>query len=180
LSLGLPTVVALNMVDLARDRKIEIDVQALGTRLGVPVVPVQANRRSGLERLKVALADAATSRPPLRDDPLPKVFQAQARELADWLNHQRSEPLPQALVDRLLLDGSGYLEQELLNGDAVEGAVRLRKVCARRANCWRPRAFLYLPWKPFHATSGSAGCWTELLIGRPIISPRQAIASMPC
>ena len=127
LSLELPTVVALNMVDLARDRKIEIDVQALGTRLGVPVVPVQANRRTGLERLKIALAEAATSRTPHRDDPLPKVFQAQARELADWLNHQRSEPLPQALVDRLLLDGSGYLEQELLNGDAAEGAVRLRK-----------------------------------------------------
>ncbi len=48
LSLGLPTVVALNMVDIARDRQIEIDIQALGERLGVPVVPVQANRRAGL------------------------------------------------------------------------------------------------------------------------------------
>ena len=38
LALGLPTVVALNMVDLARDRQIEIDVPALAARLGVPVV----------------------------------------------------------------------------------------------------------------------------------------------
>src|SRR6202171_6313372 len=36
LALGLPTVVALNMVDLARDRMIEIDVPALSQRLGVP------------------------------------------------------------------------------------------------------------------------------------------------
>ena len=47
LSLGLPTVVALNMVDVARDRQVEIDILALSERLGVPVVPVQANRRLG-------------------------------------------------------------------------------------------------------------------------------------
>ena len=51
LSLGLPTVVALNMIDLARDRQIEIDVDALSKRLGVPVVAVQANRRIGLDRV---------------------------------------------------------------------------------------------------------------------------------
>src|SRR3990170_1838294 len=43
LSLGLPTVVALNMIDMARDRRIEIDIAALAERLGVPVVAVQAN-----------------------------------------------------------------------------------------------------------------------------------------
>ena len=50
LALGLPTVVALNMVDLARDRQIEIDVAALAERLGVPVVPIQANRRQRSRR----------------------------------------------------------------------------------------------------------------------------------
>jgi len=55
LSLGLPTVVALNMIDLARQREIEIDVSMLAQRLGVPVVAVQANRRVGLEQLKEAL-----------------------------------------------------------------------------------------------------------------------------
>ena len=49
LALGLPTVVALNMIDLARDRQIEIDVPALAERLGVPVVadPGQSTRRAG-------------------------------------------------------------------------------------------------------------------------------------
>ena len=40
LSLGLPTVVALNMVDLARDRQIEIDIDALS----------QTTRRAGDRR----------------------------------------------------------------------------------------------------------------------------------
>ena len=41
------------MVDLARDRQIEIDVDALSKRLGVPVVAVQANRRVGIEQLAI-------------------------------------------------------------------------------------------------------------------------------
>jgi ferrous iron transport protein B len=126
LSLDLPTVVALNMVDMARDRQMEIDVAALSERLGVPVVAVQANRRVGLGQLKSALAAAAGAIAPRRENPLPHVFQQHARELGDWLNRRRAEPLPAFLVERLLLDGDGYLEGELLDGDAAEGAVKLR------------------------------------------------------
>ena len=61
-SLGLPTVVALNMVDWRRDRSIEIDVAALEKRLGVPVIAVQANRRTGIDELQNALATAAASK----------------------------------------------------------------------------------------------------------------------
>src|SRR6476661_7490084 len=57
LSLGLPTIVALNMVDLARDRQIEIDVDALSRRLGVRVIAVQANRRVGIEQLASSLLE---------------------------------------------------------------------------------------------------------------------------
>lgn len=42
LELGLPVVVALNMVDIARGRGIEVDCAALSERLGVPVCPVVA------------------------------------------------------------------------------------------------------------------------------------------
>jgi ferrous iron transport protein B len=127
LSLGLPTVVALNMVDLARDRQVEIDIAELAQRLGVPVIPVQANRRIGLERLKQALVETAAGAVMERENPLPAELQRQTDELAEWLNCERAEPLPRVLVERLLLDGSGYLEQELLNGDAAEGATRLHQ-----------------------------------------------------
>jgi ferrous iron transport protein B len=126
LALGLPTVVALNMVDLARDRQMEIDIPALAARLGVPVIAVQANRRFGLEDLKTALAAAALTAPSTRENPLPPAFQQQAQQIAAWLQTKQIKPLPPFLVERLLLDSDGYLEHELLDGHAVEGAAKLR------------------------------------------------------
>ncbi len=125
LAVGLPTVVALNMTDLARDRQIEIDVPVLAQRLGVAVVPIQANRREGLEALKAALASAANERPTERENPLPVEFQRHAREIGQSLNAMRTAPLPPFLVERLLLDGGGYLESELLNGDAATATAKL-------------------------------------------------------
>jgi ferrous iron transport protein B len=126
LSFGLPTVVALNMVDLARERQIEIDVAALAARLGVPVIAVQANRRIGVEELKNALASAATNGMREHENPFPAAFQQYATELGHWLNERSPRQLPQFLIERLLLDGDGYLEHELMNGTAAEGSQRLR------------------------------------------------------
>ena len=56
LELHMPLIVALNMSDVARVRGIRIDASALSSRLGVPVIPIQANRRVGLAELKTALA----------------------------------------------------------------------------------------------------------------------------
>lgn len=55
--LGKPMIVALNMVDAARRRGIEIDVAALEQALGVPVVETVAVRRNGASEL-VARIDA--------------------------------------------------------------------------------------------------------------------------
>jgi ferrous iron transport protein B len=129
LSLGLPTVVALNMVDIARDRHIEIDVPALSRRLGVPVVAVEAHRRAGLDELKQALVDATISVTTTRDDPFPAAFRRAADELSEALNATRSEPLPRFLADRLLLDGEGYLEKALLGSH--NGAEHLRDARAK-------------------------------------------------
>jgi ferrous iron transport protein B len=126
LSLGLPTVIALNMVDLAGNRQIEIDVAALARRLGVPVIAVQANKRIGLCELKSALAQAANSSSPVPHEPFPEPFTQQSQLLAQWLNQNTTESVPHFLVERLLLDSDGYLERELLNGAALEGAQKLR------------------------------------------------------
>jgi len=48
LELGNPMVVALNMIDLARKKGIEINIQKLRKILGVPVVETIASRRYGL------------------------------------------------------------------------------------------------------------------------------------
>src|SRR3954469_3278506 len=86
LSLGLPTIVALNMVDLARDRQIEIDVAALAKRLGVPVIAVQANHRVGIAELSAALSEITNRSNVTRENPFPAEFQRHTSELAAWLN----------------------------------------------------------------------------------------------
>ena len=60
IELGRPTVVALNMVDLAERDGLVIDPDALSQSLGVPVIPTVAVRKRGLDALAGALAQAET------------------------------------------------------------------------------------------------------------------------
>ena len=57
LELGLPTIVALNMVDLARRDGLELDSGRLAEALGVPVIETVAVRRRGIASLQSALDD---------------------------------------------------------------------------------------------------------------------------
>jgi ferrous iron transport protein B len=59
--LGKPMVVAVNMMDAARRRGIEVDLAALERELGVPVVPTIAVRRDGAREL-IAKLDAVAER----------------------------------------------------------------------------------------------------------------------
>ncbi|MBX3743705.1 MAG: ferrous iron transport protein B [Verrucomicrobiae bacterium] len=55
IELGYPTVVGLNMTDVARANGIEVDAAVLSGELGVPVVPMVASRREGLDRLRAEI-----------------------------------------------------------------------------------------------------------------------------
>lgn len=55
IDLGLPVVVVLNKVDLAENGGLRLDAQLLSEELGVPVVPMRADRGKGLLELKQAL-----------------------------------------------------------------------------------------------------------------------------
>ena len=57
IELGLPTIVALNMVDLAKRDGLELDASALERELGVPVIETVAVRRRGIGELQSALDD---------------------------------------------------------------------------------------------------------------------------
>ena len=56
LELGKPIVVALNMMDIVEKRGMEIDLHRLPEMLGVPVIPVSARKRTGLDSLLHAAA----------------------------------------------------------------------------------------------------------------------------
>jgi ferrous iron transport protein B len=129
LELGLPTVVALNMIDIARQRGITIDTKRLSERLGIPVIELVASRRRGVRELKVALAGTHRQSTVKRESPFPASFRQEVDILCGELNGCRGEAavssetngqdrIPRYLVERLLLDTTGYLEGIILPHDA--------------------------------------------------------------
>ncbi len=61
LELGLPTIIALNMVDLARRDGLELDPKILQEELGVPVIETVAVRKRGIAELAQALDDMVSA-----------------------------------------------------------------------------------------------------------------------
>jgi len=84
IALGLPTIVALNMVDLAQREGLTIDSGALERELGVPVIETVAVRRRGAEAIKDALGAAlgAERREPAAEIEDIGKLQRRAREIA--------------------------------------------------------------------------------------------------
>ena len=109
MELGEPVVLAVNMVDVAEAQGVRIDFDALSRETGLTIVPIQAHRGVGLDRLKSALVAAAKAgRPP---DPiaLPDAVEAEVKALSAELNGG----VPSFLVHRLVLDVGGSIEQWL-------------------------------------------------------------------
>lgn len=59
IELGKPVVLALNMMDIVEERGMEIDMHRLPEMLGIPVIPVSARKKTGLEVLMHAVSHHA-------------------------------------------------------------------------------------------------------------------------
>ena len=60
LEIGHPVVIALNMIDSARNLEMRVDAARLAERLGVPVVPTIGNKGEGMDELIAAIARVAS------------------------------------------------------------------------------------------------------------------------
>ena len=105
LELGKPTVVALNMLDLAERDGLTLDPQALESELGVPVIPTVAVRRRGLDALIEAIGEAKEREPEARH---PHNFLPERRLTAHAIARsailsETSQHRLHARLDRLLL-----------------------------------------------------------------------------
>jgi ferrous iron transport protein B len=124
LELGVPVIVALNMIDIALRHGMQVDCGQLEKAIGVPVIPVQANKGIGLDRLKNAIIETAhklLSSVNNHADPGPWSTAACAgpsfplafeREVAA-LGGALATGTPVYLARRLLLDVGGYAERIL-------------------------------------------------------------------
>jgi ferrous iron transport protein B len=109
MELGVPVVIALNMIDVALGQGIRINGKLLEERLGVPVVPIQANKGRGLDQLREAIARTVGQPPAQPLISFPEAFDQEVRTL-EKLSGAR---VPTFLLRRLILDVAGTTEQRL-------------------------------------------------------------------
>ncbi|MFA6261144.1 MAG: ferrous iron transport protein B [Bacteroidia bacterium] len=57
--LGIPVILALNMMDVAARRGIFYNIELLSAELGIPVIPINARQKKGISELKTFLVDTA-------------------------------------------------------------------------------------------------------------------------
>ncbi|WP_448872929.1 Fe(2+) transporter permease subunit FeoB [Desulfobulbus propionicus] len=109
LEMRVPMVIALNMMDMALERQLQIDVQGLAQRLGCPVVPMTASRNQGIDRLKTVLMECvANPRQTEAEVIYPNSVQEAQQELAKDLE----QPCAVKEID------PQWLALKLLEGDA--------------------------------------------------------------
>jgi ferrous iron transport protein B len=106
MELGLPMIVALNMLDTAQAHGRAVNAKILEAKLGVPVVPLIAHKGEGMDELREKL----TTMPPLPKHrvPLPQALRAATAELTDKLQAELKldEVWANALALRLLVSDS--------------------------------------------------------------------------
>ena len=128
--LGLPLVLALNMLDVAAENGVQIDAARLAEWLDATVVPVVAASGKGLPELRAALAAAVRKPPRERLVVMPEVHQAAvalAGRIAAAGHH-----LNVYEVERALIDAAGIAERRFeyatspeLMGDMLDLRARL-------------------------------------------------------
>jgi len=154
LELGLPTIIALNMIDVAMAQGTPVNAMRLAEELGVPVIPVQATRRETLLPLRLALSRATIPETTWNPE-FPSTWTRAADHVAShWpsarivahANHGGGEPRrqrdPESRVKSSLLlvateEESAELAAELGAGPALPVALAQRTLLDREHPEWR-------------------------------------------
>lgn len=106
IELGHPTILALNMMDVAEGLGHAIDTKKLSELLGVPVLPIVASTGEGMPQLSQAIATAALATHEIKPRlfcQLPGLFRIEATGLADLLAETFQERRLQATAEALLI-----------------------------------------------------------------------------
>lgn len=110
LDLGLPTVLVLNMWDVALSRGITIDVDRLSQTLGIPVIPCEAHRHRLIDNVKDAILSVAGKSGVESPRVFPAAFYDEGKQLGQQLQQWGEANVPFYVTERLLLDVGGQVE----------------------------------------------------------------------
>jgi ferrous iron transport protein B len=106
IELGHPTLIALNMIDVAEENGHHIDAAKLAEELGVPVVPLIASTGQGLPELRQAILASLQAPPrvkPRQFSELPTPLKAESGAIAVLLARTFHERRAQAAAEALLI-----------------------------------------------------------------------------
>jgi ferrous iron transport protein B len=132
--LGKPVLLILNMWDRVQAERRAIDIDELGRRLGVQVLPVSASRKQGIDQAKVAIRHVAHQPSTTVESIFSPLFQREVHELSEWLHSQGVGPLQPFLVERLIFDVGGAHAAELEQRPTLRGlGERLQQIRERLA-----------------------------------------------
>ncbi len=124
LELGIPVIVGLNMVDVAEQAGIHIDLPTLRGKLGVPVVPMVATKGTGFVELKQALSQRL--QPPPHHAPMPENIENEARLLAQSLHVRPDAARAEALL-LLTISDREHLAEAAGEPSIAEAAIAARE-----------------------------------------------------
>jgi len=94
---GIPYIIVLNMLDVAKQQGLSIRPEKLQHQLGVPVISMTASKREGLEDLKAALAAVQTA--PRQRSPKPLGEETLVTEDPILQRYHRSRQLSNGVVE---------------------------------------------------------------------------------
>ncbi|PWL46669.1 MAG: ferrous iron transport protein B [Clostridiales bacterium] len=115
MELGLPMIIALNMMDEVRQSGNSIDVKKLSAHLGVPVVPISASKNEGIsDLLDVSMKVVTAKSPPVKLDfcvgPVHKAIHSIAHLIED---QARAYDYPTRFAATKLVEGDGPMTEAL-------------------------------------------------------------------
>ena len=118
IEMGRPLVLALNMMDVAAERGLTIDTEALAARLGCPVVPIVAANGTGIQALRQTLLEVAERTAAGTPQPAAKVPFGTTLERAIAALEPQISPIATAAGDP-----PRWLAARLLEGDDLARAL---------------------------------------------------------
>jgi ferrous iron transport protein B len=119
LELGKPQLVVLNMMDVATQRGIVIDVPALAAQLGCPVIPVQAHKGIGIPLIHEALKNTSKNSSPLALD-LDDTTKASLLRIEHELSAKGYSESQAYYCARRFAEGNNLIEQGILLPEGAE------------------------------------------------------------
>lgn len=150
IELGYPTLLALNMIDVAQSNGHEIDEAALSQELGVPVYSLVASAGTGIPTLREGIlaqmvqkrAERSNTLSSLREAPkfyqVPESFAAKVDDLAELLARTQPQRVVSAEAEALLLLSDERASKSANLSPEVEQGIQTARAALDAAGCdWR-------------------------------------------